>query len=169
MVCVICSSGKNRPDFCPPFGPLSVSLTLSLFHFLTLPSSSQQQRQQPMCSICTFLCVCLFGCVYFTTAGYGLYSYTGLCDFSHHCCEDTHVHREREGGREKCWHCCILQLWDTENIRLSVNSHMLIISFTWYHLLYFVTNSGAHLDISQQTLWYNNWSVSDVNDRRHVN
>lgn len=64
MVCVICSSGINRPAVCPPLRPLSVFLALLPLSFHHPPSSSPQQGQQPMWCLCTFLySVCLFVCL----------------------------------------------------------------------------------------------------------
>lgn len=61
MVCVICSSGINRPAGCPSLRPLSVLLTclpVSFPHPLSFFCSS---RGNSLCGVyfCMFVCLCL--------------------------------------------------------------------------------------------------------------
>lgn len=122
MLCVICSSGKNRPAVCPPLRPLSVSLTLlplsSSPSLLSATRATAQHVVSPYISVCAclFVCLCLLhnSWIWFVLLNLAM----GLI-----IAVKTHGRKTESVGTY------ILQLSDMENIRLSVNSHMFMICF----------------------------------------
>ncbi len=96
----------------------------SLFHFITLPSPHISSGNST-CGV-SLRFMCLFVCLFvFTSQQLDMVCALKPGCGTHHHCEDTCIQRERVW----CWHRYILQLWDKENIGLSVISLMLMISF----------------------------------------
>ena len=141
MVCAWSArQAKNKPAVCPPLRPLSVSLTLSFFPVITLPPPLSSSGNSP-CGVSVRFCKCLFVCLcllHNSWIGFVLLNLAmGLI---------IAVKTERE----KCCHWCILQLWDIENIRLSVSSHMLVIYFTQYCYCFTVPPKVVRIWISSK-------------------
>lgn len=159
MLCVICSSGKSRPAVCPPLSSRSVSLTRSLFHFLTHPPPLSSSGNiacgvSVHFSMCLFVYLCLLhnSWIWFVLLNRAM----GL--FSSWLWRQTHRGREGDWEREeggvggRCWHCCILLLCVIKNIRLSINSHMLICIF-YMILLFTLSPTVVHIWISTSKHW----------------
>ncbi len=94
MVCVICSSGKTRPAVCPPLRPLSVSLTL--FHFITLPPPLSSSGNSP-CVVSVHFCMCLFVCLCLL---HNSWIWFVLLNLAMGLISGAKTHIQREGKRE---------------------------------------------------------------------